>query len=180
VFAGTVNQQGGLEVEVTAASGDRRRSTASRGRCAPPRRNGAPSERFVDRFAQIYTPAVVLLAFAVALVPPLAFGQPLHPWLYRALVMLVIACPCALVVSTPVTIVSGLAAAARLGILVKGGAHLETAGTLVTLALDKTGTLTEGRPRLTDVRPLPGIDRDDLLRRAASLEASSTIRSPRP
>ena len=173
VFAGTVNQQGGLEVEVTAASGSTTLDHIARAvRAAQAQRSA--SERFVDRFAQIYTPAVVLLAFAVALVPPLAFGQPLHPWLYRALVMLVIACPCALVVSTPVTIVSGLAAAARLGILVKGGAHLETAGTLVTLALDKTGTLTEGRPRLTDVRPLPGIDRDDLLRRAASLEASST------
>ncbi|MBL8622945.1 MAG: cadmium-translocating P-type ATPase [Myxococcales bacterium] len=172
VFAGTVNQQGALEVEVTAAAGATTLDHVARAvRDAQARRSA--SERFVDRFARSYTPSVVVLALGFALVPSLVFGQPFQPWLYKALVMLVIACPCALVVSTPVTIVSGLAAAARLGILVKGGAHLETAGTLGVLALDKTGTLTEGRPRLTDVRPMPGVARDDLLRWAASLEATS-------
>ena len=173
VFAGTVNQQGALSVEVTAAAGSTTLDKVASAVRTAQARSGA-TERFVDRFARYYTPIVVLVALGFALIPWLAFSEPFRPWLYTALVLLVIACPCALVVSTPVTIVSGLAAAARRGILVKGGAHLESAGRLTVLAVDKTGTLTEGRPEVTDVRPLDGADRDALLRDAASLEATST------
>ncbi len=173
VFAGSVNQQGSIEVTVTAASGD---TTLARIARAIREAQGqqAPTQRFVDRFARWYTPLVVLLALGVAFLPPLVFAAPLRPWLYQALVLLVIACPCALVISTPVTVVSGLAAAARRGLLVKGGAHLEEAHRLRVLALDKTGTLTEGKPRLTDVIALAGLSEREVLARAASLEAMST------
>jgi Cd2+/Zn2+-exporting ATPase len=141
----------------------------------------APAQRFVDQFARYYTPAVVLLALAVALIGPwLAQGHwhDWQHWLYQALVMLVIACPCALVVSTPVTVVSGLASAARLGILVKGGAHLEGGHLLKVMALDKTGTLTLGQPVLTDVIVLPGAQQGltpaQALHIAASLDTHST------
>jgi len=127
-----------------------------------------------DQFAKWYTPIVVLLAIGIAAVPPLVANEPFQPWLYKALVLLVIACPCALVISTPVTIVSGLAAAARNGILVKGGVHLERARLLRMLALDKTGTLTEGKPELVEVIPMNGASKDEVLRLAASLEATST------
>ena len=173
VFAGTINQQGGLELEVTADQGD---STLARiGRTIREAQSQkAPTERFVDQFARWYTPIVVLLAIGIAVAPPLVTGAAFQPWLYKALVLLVIACPCALVISTPVTVVSGLAAAARRGILVKGGVHLEQARRLRVIALDKTGTLTEGKPALVDVVPLNGASRDDLLQRAASLESHST------
>lgn len=173
VFAGSVNQQGLIEVAVTAASGD---TTLARIARAIREAQGqqAPTQRFVDRFARWYTPLVVLLALGLAIAPPLVFGEPFRPWLYKALVLLVIACPCALVISTPVTVVSGLAAAARRGLLVKGGVHLEQAHRLRVLALDKTGTLTEGKPRLTDVIPFDGLSERDVLARAASLEAMST------
>jgi Cd2+/Zn2+-exporting ATPase len=133
----------------------------------------APTQRFVDNFARIYTPIVFAIALLVALVPPLAFGLPWYDWIYKALVLLVIACPCALVISTPVTVVSGLTAAARRGILVKGGLYLEQARHLKSIALDKTGTLTNGRPTLTDVRVLGTIERADALRIAAALDAPS-------
>lgn len=172
VFAGTINQQGAIEVEVTAGSGD---STLARiGRIIREAQSQeAPTQRFVDRFARYYTPIVVLFAIAIATVPPIAFGLAFEAWLYKALVLLVIACPCALVISTPVTVVSGLASAARRGILVKGGVYLEQARRLRVVALDKTGTLTHGKPKLTDVIPLGASSRDDLLQRAASLEATS-------
>ena len=173
VFAGTINQDGALEIDVTTEQGDTTLARIAR-TIRDAQAQQAPTERFVDRFARWYTPAVVLLAIGVAAAPPLLAGEPFRVWLYKALVLLVIACPCALVISTPVTIVSGLASAARRGILVKGGVHLEQAGRIRVLALDKTGTLTEGKPSLTDVAPLNGIARDDLLRRAASLEAAST------
>ncbi len=172
VFAGTINQQGAIEVEVTAGAGDSTLARIAR-TIREAQSQAAPTQRFVDRFARYYTPIVVLLAILVAAVPPLAFGETFQPWLYKALVLLVIACPCALVISTPVTVVSGLAAAARRGILVKGGVYLEEARTLKVIALDKTGTLTHGKPELTDVVPLGDVDRDDLLQRAASLEATS-------
>ncbi len=172
VYAGSVNQQGLIEVEVTAGAGDTTLARIARAiRTAQSQQ--APTQRFVDRFARWYTPVVVLLAVALAAAPPLLLGEPLQPWLYKALVLLVIACPCALVVSTPVTVVSGLAAAARRGLLVKGGVHLEQAHRLRVLAVDKTGTLTEGRPRLTDVVPLAELSRDEVLARAAGLEATS-------
>ncbi len=171
VFAGSVNQQGVIEVEVTAGAGDTTLAKIARAIRAAQSQQ-APTERFVDRFSRWYTPVVVLVAIGIATVP-LLFGEPLRPWLYKALVLLVIACPCALVISTPVTIVSGLAAAARRGLLVKGGVYLEQARHLRVVAVDKTGTVTEGHPRLTDVITLGALARDEVLSRAAGLEATS-------
>ncbi|MCP1416526.1 Cd2+/Zn2+-exporting ATPase [Pseudomonas laurylsulfativorans] len=149
VFAGTINQAGSLEYEVTAAADN---STLARIIHAVEQAQGAraPTQRFVDSFSKIYTPAVFVLALAVAVIPPLFMGALWFDWIYRALVLLVVACPCALVISTPVTIVSGLAAAARKGILVKGGVYLEGGYKLDYLALDKTGTITHGKPVQTD------------------------------
>jgi Cd2+/Zn2+-exporting ATPase len=174
VFAGTVNLSGGLEVEVIAAAGD---STLARIIHAVEEAQGsrAPTQRFVDRFAAIYTPAVFVLALGVALVPPLFFGWAFTAALYKALVLLVIACPCALVIATPVSVVSGLTALARRGILVKGGVYLEEARRIKAVALDKTGTLTAGAPKLVDWQSAPGsgLPRDALERVAASLAARS-------
>lgn len=172
VFAGTINQVGAIEIEVTVEHGDTTLARIAR-TIREAQNQKAPTERFVDRFARWYTPSVVLLAIGVAVVPVI-WGRPLQPWLYKALVLLVIACPCALVISTPVTIVSGLAAAARCGILVKGGAHLEQARTLRVIALDKTGTLTRGQPELVDAIAMNGTAREELVRLAASLETTST------
>ena len=149
VFAGTINQSGSLEYKVTAAANN---STLARIIHAVEAAQGAraPTQRFVDSFSRIYTPAVFLLALAVAIIPPLFIGAVWFDWIYRALVLLVVACPCALVISTPVTIVSGLAAAARKGILIKGGVYLEMGQKLDYLALDKTGTITHGKPVQTD------------------------------
>ncbi len=172
VFAGTINGPGALIFEVTAARGSTTLDRIVRiVREAQARR--APFQRFVDRFAAWYTPAVVLAALAVAAVPPLFLGAEALPWVYRALVLLVIACPCALVLATPVTIVSALAAAARCGILVKGGEHLEYGRLLRAIAFDKTGTLTEGRPRLTDVISVNGLPDDEVLWLAACLNVRS-------
>jgi Cd2+/Zn2+-exporting ATPase len=172
VFAGTINQTGSFEYRVTAAATD---STLARIIQAVEAAQGsrAPTQRFVDRFARIYTPVVFIVAVLVMVVPPLVFGGLWFDWIYRALVLLVIACPCALVISTPVTIVSGLAAAARKGILIKGGVYLEEGRRLLTLALDKTGTITHGKPAQTDFMSLDG-DSPELSRRiAASLAARS-------
>lgn len=172
VSAGTVNQGGVLQVEVTAAAGD---STVARIARAVEEAQAArsPAERWVDRFSRIYTPVVVVLAIGVAFVPPLVLGVPIGPWFYRALVLLVVACPCALVLSTPVTMVSGLARAARMGILVKGGTHLESLGRLKVFAMDKTGTLTEGRFKVVDCLPLNGTPVAELHRLLAAVEAQS-------
>ena len=153
VFAGTVNQTATFTMRVTAAASN---STLSRIIHAVEQAQGsrAPTQRFVDRFAAIYTPAVFVLALAVALAGPWLFGWTWLVAIYKALVLLVIACPCALVISTPVTVVSGLAAAARRGILIKGGVHLEQARLLKAIALDKTGTITEGKPKLVEWSPL--------------------------
>ncbi|QNB06883.1 heavy metal translocating P-type ATPase [Herbaspirillum frisingense] len=173
VFAGTINEQGAFEMRVSAAQAD---STLSRIVRSVQQAQGqrAPTQRFVDNFARYYIPAVVVMAALVALLPPLLAGAPFQPWLYKALVLLVIACPCALVISTPVTIVSGLASAARHGILIKGGVYLEQGRRLRALAVDKTGTLTFGKPRLTDVVSLQaGADQQALLQLAVSLAARS-------
>jgi Cd2+/Zn2+-exporting ATPase len=153
VFAGTINQTGTVEVRVTAAAAN---STLARIIHAVEQAQGsrAPTQRFVDRCAAIYTPAVFALALAVALLGPWLLGWAWPTAIYKALVLLVIACPCALVISTPVTVVSGLAAAARRGILIKGGVHLEQARLLKAIALDKTGTITEGKPRLVEWKVL--------------------------
>ncbi len=149
LFAGTINQAGALEYRVTAAAGQ---STLARIIKAVEQAQGAraPTQRFVDRFSRIYTPVVFAMALAVAVIPPLFMAGAWFDWVYRALVLLVVACPCALVISTPVTIVSGLAAAARKGILIKGGVYLEGGRKLDFLALDKTGTITHGKPVQTD------------------------------
>ncbi|WP_269140108.1 heavy metal translocating P-type ATPase [Pseudothauera rhizosphaerae] len=172
VFAGTINETGSFEYTVTARAGD---STLTRIIHAIEAAQGAraPTQRFVDAFARVYTPAVLAVALAVALLPPLLFGGEWLPWVYKALVLLVIACPCALVISTPVTIVSGLAAAARRGILVKGGVYLERGRELGWIALDKTGTLTHGKPAQTDFALLSGLDADTARRLAAGLAARS-------
>ena len=172
VFAGTIVEQGVLEITATA---DSRHSTLARivRIIGETQANRAPTQRFVDVFAKYYTPAVVVLAVLVAVVPALFFGATFAPWLYKALVMLVIACPCALVISTPVTIVSGLTAATRLGLLVKGGQFLETGYQIKAVAVDKTGTLTRGRPAVTEVHAVGTMARDDVLRLAASLDANS-------
>jgi len=169
VFAGTINEIGSFEYQVTAGAND---STLARIIHAVESAQGsrAPTQRFVDQFARVYTPAVFALAVLIAVVPPLAFGSAWFDWIYKALVLLVIACPCALVISTPVTIVSGLAAAARRGILIKGGIYLEGGHKLKVLALDKTGTLTHGKPEQTDFVALIA---GDVAGWAASLAARS-------
>lgn len=173
VFAGTINGDGSLQIETTKAAGD---TTLARiiHMVEEAQATKAPAQRFVDNFARIYTPAVMVFAVALALVPPLVFGQPWMDWIYRALVLLVIACPCALVISTPVSVVSGLASLARRGVLVKGGAYLEALGGLRALALDKTGTITEGRPRVVDIQSVAGASSAEILRIAASINAHST------
>lgn len=172
VFAGTVNGAGSFEYRVTAAANN---TTLARIIHAVERAQGAkaPTQRFVDRFARIYTPIVVAIALAVAILPPLLAGGGWHDWVYKALVLLVIACPCALVISTPVTIVSALAAAARQGILIKGGVYLEQGRKLVWLALDKTGTLTHGKPVQTDFEVCSGIAPEHGRQVAASLAGRS-------
>ncbi len=172
VFAGSINGEGALEVEVT----HRAQETVLARIIAlveQAQAQKAPTQTFIERFAAIYTPAVIAGAVLIAVLPPLLLAQPPWPWIYQALVLLVISCPCALVISTPVAMVCGLARAARAGILIKGGRFLEALGGLRALALDKTGTLTEGRPVVLEVRPLDGVDAEDVLRFAAAVEARS-------
>ena len=175
LFAGTINQAGALEFRVTAAAGQ---STLARIIKAVEEAQGAraPTQRFVDRFSRIYTPVVFAIALAVAVIPPLFMAGAWFDWVYRALVLLVVACPCALVISTPVTIVSGLAAAARKGILIKGGVYLEGGRQLDFLALDKTGTITHGKPVQTDAKVLEPLFEG----RAQALAASLGERSDHP
>lgn len=173
VYAGTINGEGTLKVEVTKAAAD---STLSRiiKLVEEAEEQKAPTQRFVDKFARIYTPVVLVVAMAVALLPPLVGGAPWFAWAYRALVLLVIACPCALVIATPVSIVSGLTALARRGVLIKGGAYLEAVGKLRALAVDKTGTITQGKPQVTGVVVTSSIDEVEILRRAAAIDLHST------
>ncbi|MBK1683885.1 MULTISPECIES: heavy metal translocating P-type ATPase [Rhodoferax] len=172
VFAGTINESGSFEYRVTAVASN---STLARIIHAVEAAQGsrAPTQRFVDQFARWYTPIVFALAIAVALLPPLFMGAAWLDWIYRALVLLVVACPCALVISTPVSIVSGLAAAARHGILIKGGVYLEEGRKLRWLALDKTGTITHGKPAQTDFVTWGNALASDSRSIAASLAARS-------
>ncbi|PAJ85973.1 heavy metal translocating P-type ATPase [Burkholderia ubonensis] len=173
VFAGTINESGSFEYRVTAVASN---TTLARIIHAVEEAQGAkaPTQRFVDQFARVYTPIVFAIALLVAVAPPLVTGGAWHEWIYRALVLLVIACPCALVISTPVTIVSGLAAAARRGILVKGGVYLEEGRKLAWLALDKTGTITHGKPVQTNfVLRAADVDAARVRHLAASLAARS-------
>jgi Cd2+/Zn2+-exporting ATPase len=173
VFAGTINGEGSLEIRVTKAAAD---STLARiiRLVEEAEEQKAPTQRFVDRFARYYTPAVFVLAVLVALLPPLVAQGAWNVWGYRALVLLVIACPCALVIATPVSIVSGLTALARKGVLIKGGAFLEAVGKLKALAVDKTGTITQGRPVVTEIIPLEGETEDSVLCKAAAIDTHST------
>jgi len=172
VYAGTINGDGALRLRASKPASD---TTLARiiHMIEEAHSRRAPSEQWVDRFARYYTPAMIALAAAIVLGPPLLLGAPWTAWLYRGLVILVIACPCALVISTPVSIVSGLTSAARNGVLIKGGVYLEVAGRLRGVALDKTGTLTHGRPEVQEVVPLDGHTREELLGMAAALEANS-------
>lgn len=172
VFAGTINQKGTLEVRVTREYSD---STISRiiQLVEEAQAKKAPTQSFVEKFARYYTPSVVILAIFIAIIPPLFFNGVFLEWLYRSLVLLVISCPCALVISTPVTIVSGLTNAARNGILIKGGAYLENFARLKALAFDKTGTLTVGKPAVQRLISVNQQSEAKLLQIAASLETHS-------
>lgn len=172
VFAGTINGHGALTVAVT-----RRRADTTLARIVhlveSAQAKRAPLQTFIDRFAAWYTPSVVILSLLVATIPAALLGQPFDVWLYRALVLLVVACPCALVISTPVSIVSALAGAAQQGVLVKGGIHLERLAGVRVVAFDKTGTVTTGQLTLDTVRPINGYAADDIMKAAASVESQS-------
>lgn len=173
VFAGTINGEGSLTVESTKAVSDTTLARITR-MVGEAQSRRAPSEQWVESFARYYTPSVMALALAVLLIPPLFFGGAWADWLYRALVLLVIACPCALVISTPVSIVAALAAAARNGVLIKGGVYVEAPARLKAIAMDKTGTLTLGKPEVVEVVPMNGHSEQELLERVAALEGLST------
>ncbi len=172
IFSGTVNGGGAITARATQPAS---RSTLAHiiDAIEEARENQSPTEQFIDRFARVYTPAVVVAAALVALIPPLFFGALWLDWFYRALVFLVIACPCALVIATPIANVAGLARAAREGVLVKGGKYLELLGRVQAFAFDKTGTLTVGRPVVETIKPLGGLDEEALLLAAARVEADS-------
>jgi Zn2+/Cd2+-exporting ATPase len=171
LYSGSLNGGGGVLVRVLREASDSTLQRIAR-LVEEAQATKAPAEQFVDRFSRLYTPIVVAVAVVLAVVPPVLGGE-FGTWFYRALALLIIACPCALVISTPVTVVSGIGAASRRGILVKGGAALEAAGRLKALAFDKTGTLTEGRPVVSRVVPLDGRNEAEVLRLAASLERRS-------
>ena len=172
VFAGTINGSGSLEVESTKAATDTTLARITR-LVADSQGKRSQAEQWVDSFSRIYTPVIFILAIAVASLPPLLFAASWADWFYRALVLLVIGCPCALVISTPVSIVSAVAAAARHGVLVKGGRLIEIPASINVIALDKTGTITEGRPRVVEVIPLAEHDEAALIARAAAIERRS-------
>lgn len=169
VYAGTVNEHGMLAIEVTKVAAD---STLAKimHLVEEAQAQKAPSQQFVDVFAKYYTPAVLIGAVGVMVVPWLAFDQPFAPWFYKGLVLLVISCPCALVISTPVSIVAAIGNASRRGVLIKGGAYLEQAGGIRAIAFDKTGTLTHGRPAVTDILPVGGMSETEFLALAAAVE----------
>ncbi len=172
VFAGTVNGDGALEVEVTRLAGETTLAQIIR-MVEEAQSRRAPSEQWVDRFARVYTPVILAAAIVVAIGGPLLTGQDQWSWVYRALVLLVIGCPCALVISTPVSIVASLAASAKAGVLVKGGTFIEAPARLRALALDKTGTLTQGEPQVVEVLALANHTDEELLRAMGAIEAHS-------
>jgi Cd2+/Zn2+-exporting ATPase len=172
VFAGTINGGGAIEVRSTKIAGDTMLARIIR-MVGEAQSRRAPAEQWVEKFARIYTPAVMLGALMICLLPPLFIGGQWNEWFYRALVLLVISCPCALVISTPVSVVAALASAAHHGVLIKGGAYLELPAQLQAIALDKTGTLTTGHPHVVEVIPLNDHTSASLLQCAAALEANS-------
>ncbi|HAT7052200.1 TPA: heavy metal translocating P-type ATPase [Legionella pneumophila] len=172
VYAGTLNEHGSFQFKVNVAAGDTVLAKIGK-TIAQAQAERAPTQRFVDQFAKYYTPLMVIIAVLVAVIPPFFGGGVWSLWLYKALTLLVIACPCALVISTPVTVVSGLAAAAKNGLLIKGGTYLEQGHRLKAIALDKTGTLTEGRPIVTELIELAEQGNYNVLQLAASLDDHS-------
>jgi len=172
VFAGTMNLNGVLTVRVTAASSETTLAQIIR-TIEEARAHKSSYENFGERFGAVYTPAMFVLAALVATIPPLLFAQPFEPWFYRALVVLVISCTCGLVLSVPTAALAAISNGARRGLIVKGGAYLEAAARVDTVALDKTGTLSTGQPELTDVVPAEGVSREELLGLAAAVEAGS-------
>jgi Cd2+/Zn2+-exporting ATPase len=173
VYAGTINGEGTLTVRATKAASDTVLARIIR-MVGDAHSRRAEVEQWVAKFARIYTPIVMALAVVIALVPPVVLGGAWDYWFYNALVLLVIACPCALVISTPVSIVAALASSARAGVLIKGGAYVEAPGRTTALAMDKTGTITMGEPEVAAIYPLSGTSQSDLLALAASLEARSS------
>lgn len=171
VYAGTLNHEGYIEVRSTKRSQDTTLSHIIH-LVEEAQSKKAPSQRFIDRFSAYYTPVVIAMAFLIAVIPPI-LGLPFITWIYRALVLLVIACPCALVISTPVSVASAIGAASRSGVLIKGGSHLEQAGQVSTVVFDKTGTLTSGLLSVTDIVPLNGYEENDILTITSSIEARS-------
>ena len=172
VFAGTINQQGYLEIAVTRPAGENAIARIVR-LVEEAQEKNAPTAQFIDRFAAYYTPGVVVFAVLVAIVPWLAFDQSLQEWVYRGLVLLLVGCPCALVISTPISIVAAIARSARSGVLVKSGAVMELLGQTVAMAFDKTGTLTQGRSEVTDVIPFRGHSETEVIQMADRLEHRS-------
>ena len=172
LFAGTINQDGFLRMRVARRAAESALSRIIRLVEAAESRK-TRSERFVERFARYYTPTVTVAAVALMVVPPLLFGAPFATWFVRGLTLLVIACPCALVISTPVAVVSGITAAARNGVLIKGGTYLEAMGRVKVLALDKTGTVTAGHPRVEGIHVTDGMSEEEVLALAAAVEARS-------
>ncbi len=173
VFAGSINAEAALRVTVTKAAAD---NTISRiiKLVEDAEEARAPTERFIDRFSRWYMPAIVGISALVVLVPPLTFGQPWDTWVYRGLALLLIGCPCALVISVPAAIASGLSTGARRGLLMKGGAVIEAAAGVKQVAFDKTGTLTHGKPEVTDTLPFGALDEAALLAVAAAVEGGSS------
>ncbi|MFN0149254.1 MAG: heavy metal translocating P-type ATPase [bacterium] len=172
LFAGTINGDAALEIECTKRAADTTLAHIVR-MIGQARTRRAPSERWVERFARIYTPCVLAISLFVFVLPPLFFGAAWGDWFYRSLVFLVIGCPCALVISTPVSIVAALASSARNGVLIKGGVHLESFAGLRAMAFDKTGTLTHGALAVSEIVALEGHTEDEVVQRAAALEARS-------
>ena len=172
VFAGTVNQDGALRIRVTAAAAD---NTISRiiALVEQAQESKAPTERFIDRFSRYYTPGVMVVAAFISILPPLVTGEPWNEWIYKGLAVLLIGCPCALVISTPAAIAAALSAGARRGLLMKGGAVLESLGKINMVALDKTGTLTAGKPQVTDI-VAGSMSERETLELAAALEVGSS------
>jgi len=172
VYAGSINGDSALKIRVTRISSESTLSTIVK-LVEEARKNKSPSEKFVDKFSRYYTPSVVAISILMVIVPTLLFSEPFSIWFYRSLVLLVVACPCALVISTPVTIVSGLTRAARSGVLIKGGNILEAMAQVNAVILDKTGTITEGKPEVVDILSLNQTSPEFIMSTAASVESAS-------